>query len=301
MLALFAGQGSLPGLVMDAMVRAGTPVVLCEMEQFPVKGLGETKRLQYRLEGLGPLLAALEAEGVTDVCFAGAISRPDVDLTKVDAVSAPLVQRLVGAFGEGDDALLREVLEIFEDRGFVVRAAHELAPMLLPEAGVLTRVQPIETHENDADKAVAVVAAMGVADVGQACVVSGGQVLAIEAIPGTAWMLRSLIVPKEDAPSGPIGWAFDMVAVTVSDWAEWLSGINGQRDPALPKGGILFKAPKPDQDRRIDLPTIGPETVMLAAEAGLDGIVIEAGGVMVIDAPQCVKIANGVGLFLWLR
>jgi DUF1009 family protein len=66
-------------------------------------------------------------------------------------------------------------------------------------------------------------------------------------------------------------------------------------------GGILFKAPKPTQDQRADLPLIGLRTVMMAAEAGLDGIVIEAGGVMVLDLPTVRKVLDAQGMFLWVR
>jgi DUF1009 family protein len=135
-------------------------------------------------------------------------------------------------------------------------------------AGIPTDARPTEFHKSDAEKGANILEKLGASDLGQACVVTRGQVLAIEAMPGTAWMLRSLSAPKS---------------------------------AAFPKGGILFKAPKPAQDRRIDLPTIGPETMSLAAKAGLDGVVIEAGGVMVIDLSQAVEIANATGLFLWVR
>ena len=99
---------------------------------------------------------------------------------------------------------------------------------------------------------------MGVADVGQACIVARRQALAIEAMPGTDWMLASL----KDTRDG------------------------------LPEGGLLFKAPKPGQDRRVDLPAIGPETIRAAAEAGLRGIVIEAGGVMLLDRAEAIAAAD---------
>ena len=76
---------------------------------------------------------------------------------------------------------------------------------------------------------------------------------------------------------------------------------DGARLPELPTGGILMKAPKASQERRIDLPAIGPDTVAAAAQLGLNGIVIEAGGVMVIDPDATIAAANGTGLFLWVR
>ncbi|NNK78764.1 MAG: LpxI family protein, partial [Litoreibacter sp.] len=156
-----------------------------------------------------------------------------------------------------------------------------------------------------------IIAAKGAVDVGQACVVARGQALTIEGLPGTDWMLRSLLVPGKSAStprtdpaegmlSDPIGWA-----------ADWLTGDPepspaGQtqgpvRDPALPGGGILVKMSKPGQDRRVDLPAIGPATLRLAALCGLEGVVIEAGGVMVLERDEVTRLADELGLFLWVR
>ena len=64
---------------------------------------------------------------------------------------------------------------------------------------------------------------------------------------------------------------------------------------------MLFKGPKPGQDRRIDLPAIGPATVAGAAAAGLAGIAVEAGGVMILDRAETIAAADAAGLFLWVR
>ena len=110
--------------------------------------------------------------------------------------------------------------------------------------------------------------AVGPADIGQGCVVVAGQALAIEALGGTDWMLDSLA---------------------------------GNRRPAGPSGGILYKAPKPGQDRRADLPVIGPQTMAGVKAAGLSGIVIEEGGVIVLDQAATIGAADAAGLFLWVR
>jgi DUF1009 family protein len=166
----------------------------------------------------------------------------------------------------------------------------------------------------DADRGLAVIAAMGAADVGQACVVRAGQVMAVEAAPGTDWMLASLSpAPVAARPGDPLTWAADAAGEVIDTWADWLSGPDAPR-PAAPvppapvppaqaiaAGGVLVKAPKPAQDRRADLPAIGPGTVAGAARAGLAGIVVAAGGVMVLDLPATVAACDRAGLFLWVR
>ena len=64
---------------------------------------------------------------------------------------------------------------------------------------------------------------------------------------------------------------------------------------------MLFKAPKPGQDRRVDLPAIGPGTLEGAAAAGLAGVAVEAGGVMILGFAATVAAADAAGLFLWAR
>jgi hypothetical protein len=259
MLALFAGTGGLPPAL---LARLGTRPLVFSLDGHAPQGIAPD--IVFRVERLGTLIADLKARGATEVCFAGAVTRPAVDPAMIDAATLPLVPVLQRALASGDDGALRGLIAVFEGAGLSVRAAHEIAPDLLPEAGVLTgTVAP--GHEADAARGEAVVAAMAAADVGQACVVNAGQALAIEGMFGTDWMLASLAA----RPDG--------------------------------RGGLLYKAPKPGQDLRIDLPTIGPRTVEGAAGAGLDGIVIEAGGVIVLDPDKTVAAAERHGLFLWVR
>lgn len=260
MLALICGTGRLP----LALVGALNPrPLVCSLRGFAPEDL--TPDLDFRLEQVGSLIADLKARGVTRLCLAGAIRRPPIDPTLIDAKTMPLVPVMQKAIASGDDGALRGVIGIFESAGFAVMPAHELAPDLVPQAGCATDRQPAEADRADAARGQAVVAAMGCADIGQSCVVHRRQAIAVEALFGTDWMLQSLA----RRPDGG--------------------------------GGLLFKAPKPEQDRRVDLPTIGPDTVDLSAAAGLTGIVIEAGGVMVLEREEVLARCNRAGLFLWVR
>lgn len=221
--------------------------------------------VHFRLETLGTLLAVLRDNGVAQVCMAGAIARPSIDPAAIDEATMPLVPMLQKAMRSGDDGALRAAITIFEQAGLRVCGAHEIAPGLLPPTGSPSVVQPDDGDRADAERGAEVVAAMSAADIGQACVVQRAQALAVEGAFGTDWMLRSLTI-RPDAG-----------------------------------GGMLFKAAKPDQDRRVDLPTIGPDTITAACAAGLSGVVIEAGGVMVLDQAAVLGECDRLGLFLWVR
>lgn len=259
-MALIAGSGALPTVL---AARLEVPPLVCALE-----GLGPddlTVDVTFRLETLGSFLAVLRDNGVTQLCMAGAIGRPVIDPRAIDAATLPLVPVLQQAMAAGDDGALRAAVTIFEQAGLNVSGAHEIAPDLLMSPGCPTRVQPGSRDQADATRGAAIVAAMAVADIGQACVVQDHQALAVEARFGTDWMLRTL-TSRPDAG-----------------------------------GGLLFKAPKPGQDRRVDLPTIGPDTITAACAAGLSGVVIESGGVMVLDQPAVLAECDRLGLFLWLR
>ena len=264
MRALIAGQGRLPELLVERSRAAGTALLVCGYAEAP--GSIEPD-IPFHLERLGGLVRELRRRGVQEICMAGAVRRPRLSLRRLDWATILLLPRLLRGLGKGDDGALRELIALFEENGMSVRGAHEILPDLLPPLGVLTRMHPRASDHRDAARGEAIVAARGAADIGQACVVAAGQALAIEAMPGTDWMLASLAGARA----------------------------------GLPAGGILFKAPKPGQDRRADLPAIGPGTIRAAAEAGLRGVVIEAGGVMVLDREEVVAVADAAGMFLWVR
>lgn len=265
-LAVIAGAGALPlALVAALPVRP----VIWALDGFAPQGL--TPDMTFRLERLVPTLRALLDRGVTEVVFAGSVQRPHLDPALFDPATAQMVPRLLAAMQAGDDATLREILAIFEDHDLTVRAIPDLAPGLLPGPAVLAGKVGAR-DEADAMRAAGIVAALGAVDVGQGACVAQGLCLAVEALPGTDAMLTAVAALPASLRPHP-----------------------GQGR------GLYYKAAKPGQDRRIDLPTIGPHTVALTAAAGLGGIAFEAGAVICLDLPQMIEDAARAGLFLWSR
>ncbi len=293
MLALIAGMGDLPPAL---MARLPERPLVCALHGFAP---AIPAKIRFRLEHLGTFLQTLKAAGVTRICMAGAVRRPEIDPAAIDAATAPLVPRLTAALAQGDDGALRVLITLMEEQGFTVVAAHEIAPDLLPEPSVLTKNAPRDVHHADAQAGEACVAAMGAADVGQACLIRGGRVIATEGPDGTDAMLDAYGKASDQQGGDLLDAVSDAAVAAFDGLTDWLVGeAHGQGHIG---GTILFKAPKPDQDRRADLPVIGPGTAERAIAAGLAGIVIEAGGVMVLDAPRVTQILNDHGAFLWVR
>ena len=226
---------------------------------------GVTPDLSFRLETIGTLLQELTQRGVDKVCLVGGLERPVLDPSKLDAATRPLVPKVMAALQQGDDGALRIAVGLFKDAGMTVLSAQQLAPDLLARAGVLSAATPNEAVRENADVGARYIAEMGPRDIGQACLVADAGVYAMEGSAGT------------DALVAGAGTA--------------LAG----------RQAILFKGPKPDQTRLVDLPTIGPETVRRAIDASLAGIVVEAEGVLMLDRATCVEMADAAGLVLWVR
>lgn len=263
MLALIAGTGGLPFALVTSLAQRGEPApLICEMRGFQADVPADLPRLPFRMETLGSFLADLRARGVTRLCLAGAVARPQIDPAAIDAATAPLVPRLMAAMAQGDDGALRAFIAIFEETGLRLCAAHDIAPDLLPPAGAMTRGVPTDSQLAVLPLAHAALAEMASRDIGQSCILAAGQVIATERQDGTDAMISA---------------------------RQW------------PVGAFLYKAPKPGQDRRADLPVIGPDTARNAIQHGLSGIVIAQGGVMVLDRAAICEELDAAGGFLWVE
>jgi DUF1009 family protein len=178
-------------------------------------------------------------------------------------------QAIMGIFHGGDNAVLSGAVRLFESRGFRVLGAHEVARELVVPAGWLTRAQGTGRDVKDGEIAFRAAKAIGALDIGQAAVAVDGRVIAVEGAEGTDGMLERVAVLRQ----------------------------NG-RVPTQRRSGALSKCAKAHQDLRVDMPTIGPDTVAAAAAAGLAGIVVEAGRVMIAEREETIRSANALGLFL---
>ena len=264
MRAIVGGSGRLPDILL-AQAGSETAAFAPEGVRF---GEGAHRAEPFAFERLGTLIMRLRELGAREVVFAGSLRRPTLAPELFDEFTARSMEQLAPALSAGgDDAVLRAVIALFEGEGFEVVGAHDLVPSLLPVAGVPTKAQPQEADRVDVARGFEILRLTSAADLGQACVVAQGQALALEAAPGTDWMLATL--------EGHV--------------------------PGRPGRGVLCKAPKTQQDRRVDLPAIGPETVAGAARAGLAGIAVEVGGVLVLDVGEVIEAADAAGLFLWVH
>ena len=210
----------------------------------------------------------MRAAGVREFVCIGGVQRPDLGGMQFDEGGMWFVQRVQKHVARGDDVLLRVLLEYFEQQGFEILSAGDLLPPQRDLNGVLTHATAT-AHSDDVARAIEVARHIGALDIGQAVVVARGVILAVEGPEGTDAMLSRV------------------------------AGLSlGIRGSANDKSGVLAKCPKPQQDRRVDLPALGPQTIQGAINAGLAGIVFEPGGVLIEALDTCIELANREGIFL---
>ncbi len=254
----------MPAAVAMAARAAGRPVFVVALRGHADPAtISSFPHIVLRLGAAEEIQAHLRANGVRDVVLVGSVRRPTPLELRPDALMRRLLLRLGRDFFRGDDGLLGSIVRVMSEEGYRVLGAHEVMRDAIGPMGQLTRAAPDTVALADIQRGIAVARALGAADVGQGCVVQQGLVLAVEAAEGTDAMLAR--------------------AGTLARKGE---------------GGVLVKLVKPAQDRRIDLPTIGPATVEAARQAGLRGIAYEAEGTMIVDRPGTIAAADAAGLFL---
>jgi DUF1009 family protein len=267
--AIICGGGAFPEAVAEAVRKQGREVYLFLLERFADPALARYPHEWVKLGSLARYLAARKRHGLRDIVFIGSVVRPRIRDVGLDWRAMLLMPRITRMFLGGDDNLLSSVAKVFEEHGFKLRGAHEVAPELLMPEGLVTNLKPDAREAEDIRVGLELLRAIDRFDVGQAVVVAGRRVVAIEGAEGTEGLL-----------------------VRVAEMRRNGRLKLGERD------GVLVKIPKPSQDRRFDMPAIGTDTVAQAKAAGLAGIAIEAGGALVLDAQAFVEAADRAGVFI---
>jgi DUF1009 family protein len=264
-LGMIAGGGDLPATIIEACRAGKRPLFVAAIKGACAPGTVEgTAHMWFEIGAVGQLLDALRRENCRDVVMAGPVKRPEFAALKADWQGIKLLPRVVKAAAKGDNAIFKTLVRFLEDQGFRVIGADDVVAELLAPVGAIGRFAPSGADLADIERGRLVVNALGALDVGQAAVVRQGVVLGVEAVEGTNQLLQRC---AELAPSG--------------------------------RAGVLVKMPKPGQERRVDLPTVGPPTVEHAIAARLNGIAFEAKGVLIMGRDRAVRTADGNELFLF--
>ena len=263
-LGIVAGNGSLPMALIKECQKQNRPFCVLALKGHANPDLipADVSVKWIRLGAVGQGFAEMKKQGVGEIVLIGGVRRPSLKELCPDLRGLKFFAK-IGIKALGDDGLLRAVIKEIESEGFKVVGIDDIMPSLLAPKGVLGSIQPNEADTSDMKRGFEVAKLLGKADVGQAVIVQQGLVLSVEGIEGTAQLIKRT---KELKRSGD--------------------------------GGVLVKVSKPQQERRVDLPTIGPNTIQDIKDAGFKGIAIEANSVLIAECEQTIKLADKLGIFI---
>jgi len=268
-IGVIAGSGAFPLEIAASVQRSGNSVFIVGLRGFAERGVRSFSHVYADMLDPHRILDALRQRGISKLVLAGGVARPGpMALFSIYTFfrNRDELRRIVSG---GDDRILRGVIRLFNEEGFEVLGVDQVAPDLLAPLGRLGQVKFIDENKADIELALQCLTTMGRFDFGQGVVVGGGRILAIEGPEGTDAMLRRV------------------------------RDLQKNRRVSLERpSAILVKASKPDQDRRVDLPAIGPKTVQSAAKAGLIGIAVAAHDVILVEKERLIKDADRKGIFI---
>jgi UDP-2,3-diacylglucosamine hydrolase len=268
-LAIICGGGSFPGAVAEAIKRRGRRPVM-----FPVRGWADPKVVEpythywVAIGQAGRLFRLARAEHCREAVLIGTLLRPALTQLRPDWYMLRLMPRIAAVFRGGDDRLLSGIAALFEEGGLRIVGVGDVAPEIVLPQGMLARHAPSERDHADIAHGLKLIATLGAFDIGQAVIVADGHVVAVEASEGTDNMLMRVAQMRSEG-----------------------------RFTKPPGVGVLVKAPKPGQDRRFDLPAIGPTTIENVARAGLAGLAVAAGSAIVAEPEKVSAAADRAKIF----
>ncbi len=263
-LGILAGGGSAPFQLISACKETDRPFHVICLDGFADPMLGDgVPHTRLGLGQLGSFKELCKKESLEELVMIGPVRRPSLSELKPDWLTLKVIAK-IGLSSLGDDGLLRAIGKVLESECKVkLVGASDVMNQLLTTEGILTKTEPDDQAREDMDRAIEIAQTLGRLDVGQAVIVQQGLVLGVEAIEGTDALIARAADTKREG-----------------------------------HGGVLVKLAKQQQDHRFDLPTIGPQTIQNAHEAGLVGIAIEAGRSLLLEREKTIEAADMTGLFI---
>lgn len=267
-IALVAGQGDLPlDILRQCQACKISCVVICLHNQIneEVLHLCKINNIPHQINCIGEvskMLDFLKNHNIKEIIFAGNVRRPSLTEISLDKGGVMWLKKLGSKFMQGDDSLLKGLIELIQNEGFEVKAPHDFLNLFI-QSKILSSHAPSEVDLEDIAKGKKILEVISHLDIGQAVIVQQGLVLGIEAIEGTEALIKRVSLLKRSS-----------------------------------KGGVLIKMAKINQTDKIDLPTIGPDTIHQVHEAGLNGIALEASKGYVVNLEETLVKANQLNVFL---
>lgn len=258
------GSGNYPKLVVQACLEKKIDCCIAfVVEDFDFEpSYSEIPVLRAKIGKIGSIIKFFRNNGVKKIIFAGAVKRPNFTDLSLDSKGASWLLKLGRSIFGGDDALLRAIANLLNKEGFEIMSGTDLLGNVFVKNGVFSQKNPTESEWQDIAKGFKVAKTIGSLDIGQSIIVCCGDILGIECVEGTDELIkRCAKLRKQNS------------------------------------GGILVKTSKPQQDQRMDLPTVGVNTVYLLHQFKFSGLAVESGHCIVLDSDKLIELSDNYSMF----
>ncbi len=262
-IGIVAGAGNVPIEIAEAIEASGKRAYVLAIDPAASPDIARFSHERIAIGQIGRMIRLLRANTNGKIVISGSLSRPDLRTLNVDFGFFWHLRRIIALMRGGDDRVLRLVIRFYEQCGFEVLGIGDVAPGLLAQRGTIVGHAPQPEQRQAAQLGFNIIAQLGAFDIGQAIVLDNQAVHAIEAVEGTDAMLSRLACEQPpDAVNAP----------------------------------VLVKATKPDQELRVDLPTIGARTIEACQKAGIAMVAIEAGRSVIAERARTLSVAAEAGV-----
>ena len=268
-LAIIAGGGSLSDVIIETARKKGWNVTVFAIGDLNITKNQDISLIEMKRLDIGRIFQILKSQKIKNICMVGYIPRPNspkdyLNFRYLNVQTLSILFQSIGILRGGDASLFKKINSLLEKRGYKIIGASEIAPNLTLKGGLYSSKSVSKVEFENIKKAKQCAEMTGYLDIGQAVVVKNGRVLAIEAAEGTDVMLER---------------------------AACLEAIR------IKRGGVILKSAQINQDKRVDMPTIGPNTIKNVVKANLSGIAITADNVIVLDFQKVIEMIEDNNLY----
>ena len=263
-LGIIAGSGLLPSEIADLHLKQGGNVYIAALEgETDILHITKYQYKQFPIGSVGALLEYFRENNVKEIIIIGGITRPDLKSVKVDKAGSLLIAKILKEKFLGDDNILKIISDFIESKGCKVISPKTLLELGTYEKLYVSNKLPSKQDQIDIELGSQVIKSLSNLDIGQSVIIADGYVLGIEAAEGTDALIRRCELLRKTE-----------------------------------RGGVLVKMAKLTQDMRLDLPTIGPDTIFYLAKHGYNGLAIQKSGVIIVKPAETIALLNEHDLFI---
>ena len=265
MLGLIVGESSLPKFLINKLLKKNVEFTILDLTK---SNIYKKYKNSYSLKitELGKAIKILKKNNCNNIIFIGKVKRPEISLLKFDRKALFYLPRLFSAFKKGDGNILKEIIKIFNENKIKVLNSMKFTPELIFKDSNINKIKINSSDKISIIKGVNIIKSLSKFDIGQSVVINNGYVLAIEGPEGTDETIkRSLLLLKKYK---------------------------------LKNKSILVKFPKAKQDLRVDLPTIGLDTIKNCIKANIKGIAVKRSQNIILDKDKIINLTLKNNFFI---